>query len=58
MPSDLSVDEFFDKSILVRLDPTNRAFKVYIPHQSLGMYMTISVRDRKVEDIFWAPYSG
>ncbi|HHE32132.1 MAG TPA: hypothetical protein ENL07_05760 [Chlorobaculum parvum] len=56
LPSDLPLDSFFEKSVAIALDLTKNEFRVYVPMKEQHMYMTIIVRDRKVERIAWMDY--
>ena len=56
LPADLSVDSFLDKRVAIALDLAEKEFKVYIPMRREHMYMTITVRNRKVERIAWLDY--
>lgn len=56
LPTDLPIDRFFDEEIAINLDLSVPEFKVYIPLESRRMYMTVTVKDRKVQHVYWAPY--
>jgi len=56
LPSDLMVDSFLDKSVAIAFDLTENEFKVYIPMKKENMYMTIIVKNRKVDRIAWLDY--
>lgn len=53
LPTDLPVDSFFDEDVAISLDLTKDKFKVYVPLKKEHMYMTIIVKNRKIEEIIW-----
>jgi hypothetical protein len=55
-PTDLPVDGFFNEDVAINLELSVPEFKVYIPHQSAHMYMTVTVGKRRVKEVYWARY--
>jgi hypothetical protein len=53
LPTDLPVDSFFDEDVAIDLDLSKEKFKVYVSLKKEHMYMTIIVKNRKIERIFW-----
>lgn len=56
LPSDLPVDTFLDKDVAIALDLSVDEFKVYIPLKRDHMYMTVMIKNRKVNRIAWLDY--
>ena len=56
LPSDLPIDSFLDKNVAIALDLAENEFKVYVPTRKERMYMTIVVKNRKVERVAWFNY--
>jgi len=56
LPANLTVDQFFEKEILMSFDLERDEFKVYIPNTNTGNYMSVSVKNRQISEIVWLGY--
>ncbi len=56
LPTDLAIDTFLSKDIAISLELTEPEFKVYIPAKRDDTYMTVTVKNRKIERIFWSRF--
>lgn len=53
LPTDLSIDAFLSADVAINLDLTQPEFKVYISFKPEHMYMTVFVKNRKIDRIVW-----
>jgi hypothetical protein len=56
VPTDLPVDSFLSENVAINLDLNQPEFRVYIPLKRNHMYMTVFVKNRKVDRIAWLDY--
>lgn len=56
LPTDLGVDAFLSEDVAIHVDFSEAESRIYIPPKTLGTYMTIIVKNRKIDRIIWSDY--